>query len=95
MGTAIGAVWRTRSNNPYYRISELTLPASASTGLQRFEFKTTLLPHSGGELVLKTQGEQQEIGITAGKPIAFERGVEAELLNKSTEQLRFTVGEFK
>lgn len=95
MGANNGGIWRARSNNAHYRIRELTLPPSVSTGLQRFEFKTTFLPHGGGKLLVKTRGDRREIEIRSGELIEFGPGTEVELVNKTDQQLRFTVGEFK
>jgi hypothetical protein len=95
MSTPIGAVWSARANNPYYRIRELALPASASTGLQRFEFRTTFLPHSGGQLLVQCQETQRRLQMIAGEVITFESGTEAEIVNTTDGELRFTVTEFK
>jgi hypothetical protein len=83
------------SNNLYYRIRELTLPASASTGLLRFEFKTTFLPHSAGRLLVKTQGLERDTEVIMGQAIAFASGTENEIMNATDQELRFTVAEFK
>jgi len=95
MVATVGAVWNAKANNPYYRIRELTLPALTSTGLQRFKFHTTFLPHVAGQLLVRTQGQERDTTITAGGLIEFESGVESELVNKSDQELRLTVTEFK
>ena len=71
-GIMTGAVWNARANNPYYRISELVLAASTSAGLQRFEFKTTFLPHTAGHLLLKSQDQGRDTQIIADRVIEFE-----------------------
>lgn len=96
MEATIGAVWNAQANNPYYRITELVLPASSSTGLQRLEFQTIFLPHTAGRLRLKCEGQHRDIEIVAGQPIRFESGIECEMLNTNEgTELRFTVMESK
>jgi hypothetical protein len=95
MAATTEVAWNARANNPYYRIRELTLPGFASTGLQRFAFKTTFLPHNGGHLLVKTQDHERRTNITAGEVMAFAGGTEAELVNTTDRELRFTVTEFK
>jgi hypothetical protein len=95
MGPAIGPVWNAKENNPYYRIRELTLPALTSTGLQRFAFKTTFLPHNAGQVLLKDRGQERYTEIIVGQVIAFESGAEGEIVNTTDQELRFTVMEFK
>jgi hypothetical protein len=94
-GTMTGAVWNARANNPYYRITELVLPASTSTGLQRFEFKTTFLPHAKGRLLVKSQVQERDTQIIADRVIEFESGTECEIVNTGDQELRFTVMEYK
>jgi hypothetical protein len=95
MGATTQAVWNAQANNPYYRIIELVLPALASTGLRRFEFKTTLLPHTGGQLLVKRQGQERHTEIIAGRLIEFESGTESKIVNTTNQELRFTVMEIK
>lgn len=89
------AVWNAQANNPYYRITELILPASKSTALKRFEFKTTFLPHTAGQLLFKMHGRERNAEIIVGRPIEFLSGTESEIVNTSDHELRFTVIEFK
>lgn len=89
------AVWNAQANNPYYRITELILPALASTGLQRFEFKTTLLPHTAGQILFKSQCQERQREIIAGRPIEFESETESEIVNTTDHEIGFTVMEFK
>jgi hypothetical protein len=93
--TRTEAVWNAQANNPYYRITELVLPALRSAGLQRFEFKTTFLPHKAGQLLIKSQGQERYIEIIAGRLGEFESGTESEIVNTTDRELRFTVMEFK
>lgn len=95
MGATTAAVWNAQANNPYYRIRELTLPPVASTGLQRFEFKTTFLPHTAGHILVKGQDEERDTEIIAGRLIEFGSGTECEIVNMTDHQVRFTVMEFK
>ncbi|MGD9921310.1 MAG: hypothetical protein AB7V13_07655 [Pseudorhodoplanes sp.] len=95
MSVTTEAIWNPQANNPYYRISELILPASASTGLRRFGFKTTFLPHTTGRLLIKTQVRSRHTEIIAGSPIEVERGTESEIVNATDRELIFTVLEFK
>jgi hypothetical protein len=89
------AVWNARANNPYYRITEMVLPACKSTARRRFEFKTTFLPHTAGQLLIKCQSQEQNTEITAGRLIEFESGTECEMVNNTDHELVFTVMEFK
>jgi hypothetical protein len=95
MGATTQATWNAQANNPYYRIIELVLPALTSTGLRRFEFETTLLPHTGGRLLVRSDGQERHTKIIAGRPIEFESGTENEIVNTTEQELRFTVMEFK
>jgi len=90
-----GAVWNARANNPYYRITELVLPASTSTGLQRFEFETTFLPHAKGRLLVKSQAQERDTQINANQVIEFEGGTKFEIVNTGDLELRFTIMEYK
>jgi hypothetical protein len=90
-----GAIWNAQANNPYYRITELVLPASTSTGLQPFEFTTTFLPHTAGQLLVKNQGQERDMKVVAGKPIEFDGGIASEIVNNTDQELTFTVTEFK
>jgi hypothetical protein len=90
-----GAVWTARANNPYYRLTELLLPASTSAGVQRFKFKTTFLPHAAGRLQVKSQAQERDTLIMADRVIEFESGTECELVNTGDQELRFTVVEYK
>jgi hypothetical protein len=95
MDAKTGAVWNPRANNPYYRITELVLPASTSTGLQRFDFKVTFLPHTQGHVRMKSEGQERDMEIIAGRLIEFESGTKSEIVNTTNQELRFTVMEFK
>jgi hypothetical protein len=95
MGATTGAIWKAQGDNPYYRIRELVLPASATAGLQRFEFKTTFLAHTPGQLLLKREGQERHTEVTAGRLIEFESGTESEIVNTTNQELRFTVMEIK
>ena len=95
MGATTGAVWNAQANNPYYRITELVLPALTSAGLQRFDFKTTFLPHTPGQLLVRSQGQERHRKIIAGRLIEFESGTESEIVSTTDQELRFTVMEFK
>jgi hypothetical protein len=95
MGSTTGAVWNARANNPYYRITELILPARTSAGLQRFEFKTTFLPHTAGQLLVKSQGQERSTEIIRDQIIEFTSGTECEIVNTAKHELRFTVMEYK
>jgi hypothetical protein len=95
MGETTGAVWNAQANNPYYRIRDLTLPALTSTGLQRFEFKTTFLAHTAGQLLVKSLDQERNSEFIAGQLIEFESGTESEIVNTTDQELRFTVTEFK
>jgi hypothetical protein len=95
MGDTTAAIWNARANNPYFRIREMTLPSLTSTGLQQFEFKTTFLPHTAGHLLVKTQGQERDTEITAGRLIEFESGTECEIVNMTDQEFRFTVMELK
>ena len=95
MGAAIGGVWSAQANNPYYRIRELMLPAMTSTGLQRFEFKTIFVPHMAGQILAKSRGQERNTEIIGGKAIEFESGTELEMVNRTDQELRFTVMESK
>ena len=95
MGATTVAVWKTQANNPYYRITELVLPACKSTALRRFEFKTAFLPHTAGQLLIKRQDQECDTEVIAGRLIEFENGTEREIVNLSDQELRFTVLEFK
>jgi hypothetical protein len=90
-----GAVWKAQANNPYYRLTELMLPASTSTGLRQFEFKTTFLPHKAGRIVIKSQAQERHTEIFAGRVIEFASGTECEIANATNQELRFTVMESK
>lgn len=90
-----GAVWNAKANNPHYRITELVLPGSTSTGLRQFPFRTTYLPHNNGQIVVKSQDQEQRADIVAGRLIEFESGAESEVVNAGSEELEFTVMEFK
>jgi hypothetical protein len=78
-------MWMAQEDNPYYRIRELVLPASASAGMQRFEFKTTFLPHTAGQLLVKRQGQERHTEVTAGRTIEFESGTECEIVNRTDQ----------
>jgi len=95
MKATIGATWSAQANNPYYRIRELTLPALASTGQQRFDFKTTFVAHAAGRVLVKSKRQKRDTEIIAGQQLEFERGAESEIVNSSNRELRFTVLEFK
>jgi len=95
MGSTTRAVSKAQANNPHYRITELILPAFTSTGLQRFEFKTTFLPHTAGRVLLDNQGLKRDTFVTADQPIEFEGGSDCEIVNASDQEIRFTVTEFK
>jgi hypothetical protein len=95
MDATTGAVWNPRADNPYYRITELVLPALTSTGLQRFYFKATFLPHTAGHLRIKSEGQERDTEIVAGRLIEFASGTESEIVNTTNQELRFTVMEFK
>jgi hypothetical protein len=94
MGDTTAAIWNAQANNPYFRIRELTLPPLTWTGLQRFEFKTTFLPHTKGHILVKSQGRERDTEIIAGRLIEFESGTEWEV-NMTDHDVRFTVMEFK
>lgn len=89
------AVWSPQANNQYYRITELILPASESTGLLRFEFRTIFLPHAAGRLLFKSQGQERLAEVIAGRPIEFESGTESDILNPTDRELRFSVMQSK
>jgi hypothetical protein len=93
--TTIEAVWNAQANNPYYRIRELVLPASTSTRLPPFEFETTFLPHTAGQLVVKSQGQERDMKLVAGQPIEFASGTESQIVNMNEQELRLTVTEYK
>ena len=95
MDAKTGAVWNPQANNPYYRITELVLPASTSTGLQRFDFKVTFLPHTAGHVRMKSEGQERDTEVIAGRLIEFESGTKSEIVNTTNQELRFTVMEFK
>lgn len=96
MEPTTGAVWNAQADNPYYRMTELILPAASSTGLQRLEFETIFLPHTTGRLRVKCEGRERDTRIIAGEPIRFESGVACEMLNTTNgAELRFTVMESK
>jgi hypothetical protein len=95
MGATSEAIWNAQANNPYYRITELVLPALTSAGLRRFEFKTTFLPHTGGQLLLKSRGQQRHEKVIAGQPVEFESETVVEIANTTDHEIRFTVMEFK
>ncbi len=95
MEAATGAAWSARANNPCYRIRELTLPGATSTGLQRFEFKTTFLSHNAGQLLIRSYGQERYTEIAVGQEIAFESGAEGEIVNAADREFQFTVTEFK
>lgn len=95
MGATTGAVWNAQANNPSYRITELVLPALTSTGLQRFKFKTTFLPHTAGHILVKSQGQERHTELIAGRVIELESGTDCEIVNTTDQELRFTVMEVK
>jgi hypothetical protein len=95
MEATTGAVWNAQANNSHYRITELVLPSSTSVGLRRFEFKTAFLPHTAGRLLLKSQGQERDMEVIAGRLIEFENGTEYEIVNGTDQELRFTVMEIK
>jgi hypothetical protein len=95
MDATIGVVWNAQANNSHYRIAELILPALTSAGVQRFEFKTTFLPHTAGELLIRSQGQERNTEIIPGRQIEFESGTESEIVNTTDQELRFTVMESK
>jgi hypothetical protein len=95
MEARIGTAWSAQANNPYYRIRELTLPALTSTGQQRFDFKTTFLPHAASRVLVKSKGQQRDTEIIVGQQLEFESGAESEIVNLTNQELRFTVMEFK
>jgi hypothetical protein len=85
MGATTGALWS----------PELVLPASTSAAPWLFEFKTRFLPHSKGRLLIKNDGQEQEIEVVAYRLIEFEIGTVSEIVNATDQELRFTVIEFK
>jgi hypothetical protein len=95
MGATTGAVWNPQANNSHYRITELTLPALTSAGVQRFEFQTTFLPHTAGQLLIRSQGQERDTEINAGRQIEFESGTASEIVNTTDQELKFTVMESK
>jgi hypothetical protein len=95
MGATVRAIWNAQANNSYYRITELALPAMTSTGLHRFDFKTAILPHKAGRLLIKSQGHEWDTEIAASQPVEFVGGTEAELVNMTGQELKFTVVSFK
>ena len=95
MKATTGAAWNVQANNSHYRITELVLPPLTSAGLRRFEFKATLLPHMAGQLLVKSQDQERNTEVTAGRLIEFESGTESEILSMTDQELRFTMIEFK
>ena len=95
MVATTAAVWNAQANNLYFRIRELTLPPLTSTGLQQFEVKTSFLPHTAGHILVKSQGQERDTEIIAGRLIEFEGGTEFEIVNMTDHEFKFTVMEFK
>jgi len=95
MEARVGAAWSAQANNRYYRIRELRLPALTSTGQQRFNFRTTFLPHAASGVLVKSKGQQRDTEIAMGQQLEFESGAEGEIVNSTNQELRFTVMEFK
>jgi len=95
MGAKTEALWNAQANNPYYRIRELILPPATSTGAQQFEFNTTFLPHTAGQILVRSQGQERASEIIAERQIEFESGTNCEIVNPTDQELRFTVMEAK
>lgn len=89
------AVWDAKADNRHYSIRELSLPGFASTGPIRLSYPTLLHPHASGHVLLRAEDREEDLRVTVGQSIALEAESQLEMVNKSTEQLVFTVLETK
>jgi quercetin dioxygenase-like cupin family protein len=83
-----------QADNDLYRITKWTLPSGATTGPYPHGFRATILPSTSGQLLCKSDGQEQPIDLVAGQPVEIARGAK-ELVNANEHEVAITMIEFK